>query len=102
LQLSQVDAAGMTAWREGRLEYVDEPLSVVIANVNRYSTGRQIVADGDLGALNFTGTILVDSIDEWLAALELSFPVSVRQGDDGSFMVRPLRMETYRFTPTGP
>ncbi|HWK74224.1 MAG TPA: FecR domain-containing protein, partial [Povalibacter sp.] len=45
LQLSQVDTAGMTAWREGRLEYVNEPLSVVIADVNRYSS-RQLLVDG--------------------------------------------------------
>lgn len=90
LQLSQVDAAGMTAWREGRLEYVNEPLSVVIANVNRYSAGRLIVEGGDLGSLSFTGTILVNSIDEWLAALQLSFPVSVSKGDDGSLIIRRL------------
>ena len=90
LQLSQVDAAGMTAWREGRLEYVNEPLSVVIANVNRYSAGRLVMEGGDLGSLSFTGTILVNSIDEWLAALELSFPVSVRKGEDGSLIIRRL------------
>ncbi len=90
LLLSQVDAAGMIAWREGRLEYVNEPLSVVIANVNRYSGGRVIVAGDDLESLSFTGTILVDSIDEWLAALELSFPVSVRKRDDGLLIIRRL------------
>jgi len=88
LQLSQVDAAGMTAWREGRLEYVNEPLSVVIADVNRYSS-RQLLVDGnDLGSLNFTGTILVDSIDDWLAAIQLSFPINVREGQDGALLIR--------------
>lgn len=88
LQLSQVDTAGMTAWREGRLEYVNEPLSVVIADVNRYSSRRLVIEGTDLGTLNFTGTILVDSIDDWLTAIQLSFPVSVREGRGGSLIIR--------------
>lgn len=90
LQLSQVDTAGMTAWREGRLEYVNEPLSVVIANVNRYSSRRLVIEGTDLGSLNFTGTILVNSIDDWLAAIQLSFPVSVRKGESGSLIIQRL------------
>jgi transmembrane sensor len=90
LQLSHVDTAGMTAWREGRLEYVNEPLSVVIADVNRYSSRRLVIEGTDLGSLNFTGTILVDSIDDWLAAIQLSFPVSVGERGDGSLSIRRL------------
>jgi transmembrane sensor len=88
LQLSQVDTAGMTAWREGRLEYLNEPLSVVIADVSRYSSRRLVMEGTELGSLNFTGTILVDSIDDWLTAIQLSFPVSVRKGEDGSLIIR--------------
>lgn len=61
---------------------------MVIADVNRYSS-RQLLVDGnDLGSLNFTGTILVDSIDDWLAAIQLSFPVNVREGQDGALLIR--------------
>ena len=68
-------------WRSNRLEFVDEPLAVVIANVNRYSR-RPVRADGtDLGGLSFTGTVRTDEIDGWLRALPQVFPLQVEMGE---------------------
>ena len=68
-------------WRSDRLEFVDEPLAVVIANVNRYSR-RPVRMDGaDLGSLSFTGTVRTDEIDGWLRALPQVFPLQVRIGE---------------------
>jgi transmembrane sensor len=65
------------AWREGRLQYVGEPLDSVIDDVNRY-VSRPIVIRGDeLKALTYTGTIFTQSIDEWLDAIPKEFPVVV-------------------------
>ena len=68
-------------WRSNRLEFVDEPLAVVISNVNRYSR-RPVQADGvDLSGLSFTGTVRTDEIDGWLRALPQVFPLQVRMGE---------------------
>jgi transmembrane sensor len=66
-----------TAWRNDRLEFIDEPLSVVIANVNRYSTQPLHIADDDLNKLSYTGSIRTDAIDSWLGALPQVFPLQV-------------------------
>lgn len=75
--LRSIDVAAATAWREGRLEYVAEPLTSVVANLNRYAS-HPIRVEGDgLDSLRYTGTIEVRSIDEWLRALPHVFPVNV-------------------------
>lgn len=68
-----------TAWRNDRLEFIDEPLSVVIANLNRYSSRPLYIADADLDKLSYTGSIRTDAIDSWLGALPQVFPLRVNQ-----------------------
>jgi len=66
-----------TAWRDDRLEFINEPLGVVVANVNRYSAHPVHIADADLETLAFTGTVKADAIDSWLGALPQIFPLRV-------------------------
>jgi transmembrane sensor len=66
-----------TAWRSDRLEFINEPLGVVVANVNRYSTRPVHIADADLQTLTFTGTVKTGAIDNWLEALPQVFPLRV-------------------------
>ncbi len=79
------DAVALTAsgsnqdltWREGRLQYLGEPLDSVIEDVNRYVSRPIIIRGEDLKALTYTGTIFTQSIDEWLDAIPREFPVVV-------------------------
>jgi transmembrane sensor len=64
-------------WREGRLEYMQEELRFVIADVNRYSDRKIVFANPDIGRLEFSGTLFLEHIDEWLNTLQESFPVTV-------------------------
>jgi transmembrane sensor len=68
-----------TGWRSDRLEFIDEPLAVVIANLNRYSNHPLHIADADLGKLSYTGSIRTDAIDSWLGALPQVFPLRVNK-----------------------
>jgi transmembrane sensor len=68
-----------TAWRSDRLEFIDEPLTVVVANVNRYSNRPLHIADTDLGKLSYTGSVRTDAIDSWLGALPQVFPLRVNK-----------------------
>lgn len=77
MRQSLVDPAVALAWRLGRLEFTGDPLEVVIASVNRYSQRPVRLADPQLGALTFTGTIFVDSIEASLDGLQQVFPVAV-------------------------
>lgn len=75
--LSSVSAEHVATWRDNRLEFVNEPLSTVIANVNRYSRRPVQIADPRLGELTFTGTVKINTIDSWIGALPRVFPVQV-------------------------
>ncbi len=88
VKLTPTDPASATAWRMGRLEYFGEPLRVVIANVNRYSARPIVIADEDIGQLQFTGTVFVRSIDDWVAALQQAFPVTCEPQADGSVVIK--------------
>jgi transmembrane sensor len=79
------------AWRYGRLEYIDEPLSAVVADVNRYSS-RKLIIDPGVAQLTYTGTVLIGSIEEWLRAMPEEFPIKVIAADSSVTIVPSERM----------
>jgi transmembrane sensor len=82
LRVTQVAAEQDAAWRHHQLEFVNEPLSMVIANVNRYSRRPLQLADPQLGQLMFTGTVNTTNIDGWIGALPHVFPLQVSRFAD--------------------
>lgn len=83
VKVSTVDADAALAWREGRLNYYNEPIRAVVADVNRYSIHNVEIGDPRVGNLTFTGTIFIAQIDDWLEAMQSTFPIRVtRQGPD--------------------
>jgi transmembrane sensor len=73
--ISTVNPAVALGWREGRLNYSNEPLRGVIADVNRYSTRRIEIQDAAVGNLSFTGTVFTSAVDDWLAAVQTTFHI---------------------------
>lgn len=92
MRIMDVTTASATAWRGHRLEFVNEPLSSVVQNVNRYSAKPIRLADADLGHLTFTGTVEVDTIDSWVSALPRVFPVRVDAYADRLELARQTSM----------
>ena len=76
-----------TAWRDGRLEYLREPLRHVIEDVNRY-WHRQIIFDRDTGDLLYTGDVVQSQIDAWAHNLPQIFPVEVSDTDLQHVLIR--------------
>lgn len=90
VRIAAVDVSEVLAWREGRLEYTDEPLYAVIADFNRYAE-RSVEIRGDaVRRLRFSGTLLTDVTEEWLYALPHLFPVDVRRQGD-TYVIEPRR-----------
>lgn len=79
LTILAVDPEQALAWRAHRLEFDNERLDVVIANVNRYSRTPLRILDAELGEIRFTGTVLPPKLDDWLAALPQIFPLRVQR-----------------------
>ena len=85
--LESVDSSRVLQWRSGELDYVGTSLRLVLDDVNRYSDRRIVLADSALGQYPYSGTVFVRSIDDWLQALTVVYPVQVRRGADGTLIL---------------
>lgn len=75
--VTHVERGNIAEWRSGRLRFRDAPLSEVVTELDRYAS-RRVVLDGpEVGQLRFTGTVFIDRVDAWLAAVGRTFPVHV-------------------------
>ncbi|MET0659942.1 MAG: FecR domain-containing protein [Steroidobacteraceae bacterium] len=82
-------AAGANAarWREGILEFEDESLSTIVADLGRYTDRRILVRDPRLAQLRLGGQLNVrDNIQDSLGLLEKLAPVAAHQSD-GTFVL---------------
>lgn len=79
LSVTRADPGTAAAWRHARLAFDNEPLSVVVANINRYRVQPVRIADADLEPLTFTGTVNTLAIDDWLQALPQVLPLKVSE-----------------------
>lgn len=68
-------------WRRGRLRFEDEPLRVVVASLNRYTSRPIVIGDERLEELRFTGTLFDDRVEDWLAGAQFIFPVRLDTSD---------------------
>ena len=80
--VASVDPAQALAWREGRLEYTDEPLSAVIADFNRYADREVRIVDPRVADMRFSGTLLTRLTGQWLHTLPRLFPIAIREQGD--------------------
>lgn len=91
LVVRQADARNATAWRTGMLYFDAEPLSEVVATVNRYAGQRILIEDRRLATEGYTGTVRIDGIEAWLAGLPQSFSVMVARRPDGTRLIGPRK-----------
>ncbi len=78
-----VDAREIAAWRKGRLQYRNEPLQSVVADVIRYSGQDIVVADPEIADLRITGTVFANDVGSWLQSIEAALPVHIVRAPDG-------------------
>lgn len=87
--IRNVGANGVAAWRQGFLQYRDEPLSSVVADLARYSARDVVIANPQIADLRITGTVFANDVDNWLQSLETALPVRVVWAPDGSARLEP-------------
>ena len=85
--LAKADVARALAWRDGRLEYVAQPLSSVIVDVNRYAHRPVVVGDKSAGEILFTGTVFTRTADDWVQSLPNEFPVELISNGGASLIL---------------
>ena len=79
----------MMAWREGRLVFSGQPLSVVLAELERYRRGRIVSLDPTVGTRRFSGTLDPRDTDEALAVLATTMDVRITRVTPLLVLVRP-------------
>lgn len=73
----QVDSELETAWRRGKLIFDGKPLGEVIAELERYRSGKIVIATQRLQTLRVTGVFDLTQPEEILQSIETTLPVSV-------------------------
>jgi len=68
--LSVIDGRTATSWLHGVLTFEAQPLSTVVADMNRYSMRHIVIEDPRLAATELSGTYRAGDIEGFVAALE--------------------------------
>lgn len=68
--LAPADVAALSAWRTGSLVFDDQPLSVIVAELNRYSTQKVRIASNPVGATALSGRFRTGDVTGFVSTLE--------------------------------
>jgi len=71
------DVAALTGWRRGELSFNNRPLSEVVAELDRYRSGKIVILGGSIRNLPVTGSVDIGKLDQFLASLQVVLPVRV-------------------------
>lgn len=80
-QLTKADPARSLSWEGGQLVFEDEPLSLAVSRINRYSA-RQVELKGAVGRLRVNGVFNTGDIEAFAAGIEATLPVRVIRARD--------------------
>ena len=64
-----------------------QPLSSVIADVNRYAHRPVVIGDAPAAGILFTGTVFTRTADEWVQSLPNEFPVELISNGGASLIL---------------
>lgn len=75
--VTKVDAAAVTAWKDGMLVFRSTPLVDAVAEVNRYRHGRIVVTNAALGRRLFNARFPIANVDGVVTQIQQIFGASV-------------------------
>ena len=73
------DPLVVSAWQRGRLIFRREPLAQVIAEVNRYRSGRIVLTDDKLGQRLIDASFQLSRLDNVIVYIEQAFDARIRR-----------------------
>ena len=82
--VEQVNVERATAWQNGQLVFENEPLSSVVARVNRYAQRPIELADARTSGLRISGMFRAGDIDGFVSTITHYLPVRADRGENGS------------------
>ncbi|WP_293379939.1 FecR family protein [Phenylobacterium sp.] len=87
-RLTAVDPQETFSWRAGRLVYRAQPLSEVVADLNRQFIEQTEIADPTLAKLPITGVIVLDNPHAVMSRLSLMLPIRTVPSGKGLMLLR--------------
>jgi transmembrane sensor len=84
----QIRTPEPAAWRNGRLVYIDAPLSEIVADANRYSRTHIDLAGEGVENLRLSVTYRADQVDQMIESLPRSLPVELTRAESGHATLR--------------
>lgn len=75
LLVTKVDTEVYTSWKEGILIFTREPFSIMAQRLERWYNVKIEIKDDELKNLWFTGTVEMETLSEFMALIELTYPV---------------------------
>lgn len=88
-QIEAVDPDKVASWRTGWLAYDDASLDDIIADLHRYDDRQFIFSDAQLRQVHVTAAFGAEHVDQFLYALEASYPLSVDRSDPSKVVFIP-------------
>jgi transmembrane sensor len=86
--VAHVDPQATFAWREGRLVYRDQPLTAVVADLNREFPEQIAIGDPALDQIRITGVIVLDNPQAVTKRLALMLPLRTVSSDRGLLLLK--------------
>jgi transmembrane sensor len=83
----KTDVAKATSWREGQIIFDDDTLAAAIAEVNRYSAKKIVLADPRLASLRMSGVFIAGHSDSFVETVTGNFPIKVTSNSDGQLLL---------------
>lgn len=83
-----VETADIASWRSGRLVYDNAELRDVVADANRYTRSRIVIADQQLAGLLVTTSFRTTQVDEMVETLQAALPLVAERQAGGDIVLR--------------
>jgi transmembrane sensor len=90
-RVTRVNVTQETSWLKGKLIFDDEALGDVVAELNRYTPRKMVVADDQLAERRISGVYTPGDVQAFTLALRDAKVADVRDGPDGQIKIIPLR-----------
>lgn len=87
--ISSTRLSNTLAWREGAVVFEGETLPIAVAELNRYTDTRLIIADPSLNSLRVGGRFTAGDVEDFLQALTKALPVRTRRASDRVVYIEP-------------
>lgn len=86
--IRHISTESVTAWQQGRLMFDAQPLSEVVAELQRYHTGQIEIADKRVAQYQLSGEYDIHGIDAMIDVLPEILPVRVDRHADQTVVIR--------------